>query len=256
MDWWSAIGVCVDLQGRLRTGTAPRPQPRAILPNERLLREGQVAVSELRAMWANPDFELMSIDDFPLSLPKSDLGSTDFRWRSVTVAHALAAGLARAAAEAGVTIEDLVRTAIIAVLQHATQRVSISMWTEHRRELAGGAFGPYSYSHAFTVRIADAPSLAERLHAVRTVREAANATRCVPLELLWKAVGRDRNWLGNSAGGLTLPPATPNAGFSIADVWPLGENQPGSGTCSSIPGRLPPDWVSVRRLRQRAAAPK
>jgi hypothetical protein len=79
------------------------------------------------------------------------------------------------------------------VLHHATQKCSISLWTEFRKADTSdvtSAIGPFSHSHVITVELAHVRSTSDLVREVSRAISASSEHKDVPLDLVWRAMNR------------------------------------------------------------------
>jgi hypothetical protein len=93
----------------------------------------------------------------------------------------------------GVSLADVVCSALVIVLQHATQRSSLSFWTRFDNRippLNQFSFGAHSNAHVITVDVANVRCAKDIISSVvRATREGAVHQR-IPLDLVWRSMNR------------------------------------------------------------------
>ena len=146
-DWWS-IALLVDgLAEGLGSGAGIglRTVPGRFLSERQERQLARAAVTHWREQWLEPAALPIEMDDIPLSLPRSDLGAAAFGWRSTTVSAETARGLAALARRLSLDLGDVILGAVITVLQHVTQKTTVSLWMDCRSALSSTAeIGPGS----------------------------------------------------------------------------------------------------------------
>ena len=190
-DWWSVGLLCADLAESLGSGAChDLPTLPARFLSERQARQlGRAAVTHWRKQWREPAAMPIEMDDIPLSLPRSDLGSAAFGWRSTPVTADQARGLTALARRLSLDLCDVMLGAVVTVLQHITQKTTVSVWTECRSDFRSTAeVGPFSNAHVLTIDVADERDPAQITRSVAAARRHMGPHHNIPLELVWRTM--------------------------------------------------------------------
>ncbi len=236
-DWWSMTLLASELARDL-SGMAPRaqPPPAIVVPSRRqrrlAIRQTRTSMSYWRDRWNGGQIQPVTCEHLVSSLPQSDLGPGSLAGSSVSLPAAQARALRDVARTTGEGLDDLLLTAVVTALQHATQRTSVSIWTERRQVALMSSpwlFGPCSTAHALFVPFVRARSVWDGLRAVREARRDAAIHEEIPLELIWRAA---RTGPLHRTGGIAFQYLRfdPSAQDGLVVVpWPLADTDPAIG---------------------------
>lgn len=188
-DWRSVALLCADLEQCLSSPAChDLPPTQGPFRSERESRQlGRAAVTHWREQWREPATTPVEMDDIPLSLPRSDRGSVAFGWRSIPVPADQAEGLAALARRHSLHLHDVILASLVTVLQHMTQKTTVSVWTDLRSDFRSPAeIGPFSHAHVLTIDVADERDAVEMTRAIAAARRHVGSHHNIPLELLWR----------------------------------------------------------------------
>jgi hypothetical protein len=154
----------------------------------RLTRGGMRAMAYWRDRWS--DSNLLTCDDLPFALPHSELGVASFESRAITVPAQVTVALRHVAVSHGEALDIVLLSAVVAMLHHATHKMTLSIWTDFRsvaRPELRSEMGPFSNSHIVTIELAKARSIWDIVRRVRQALSDVGSHHEIPLDMLWRA---------------------------------------------------------------------
>jgi hypothetical protein len=187
-DWPSMAIICGELADSHLSAPAkeiPWRPPRTQRSGALGRRYAQ-AIRNWAQLWASDPPEPVASDDLLFALPDDYERSLLFGIKVLDLPSQLVAALRRAAKQMGITVKDVLLGATVAVIQHATQRSTVSLWTEFRFGEVG-AVGALSHLHVLTARLTSATSPWDAVTTARDAAAKADEDSQVPLDLVWRA---------------------------------------------------------------------
>jgi hypothetical protein len=173
----------------------PQPGSRRLGPSRvskrRLRRRAVIAVADLRNRWREPEAAPIAVGDMPFATPHSDFASLAFGCVGTLICGELYDALKRAARATTASIEECVFGALSVVIQHATQRTRISIWTERRDDaLCSDGLGSLSNQHVVSISLLDSKLTPGILMAVRRGIADASRIAVIPIDVAARAAGK------------------------------------------------------------------
>jgi hypothetical protein len=195
-------------------------------PQRHLRRRGRESISYWRDQWTKLRLVPLTYDDLTCALPHTDVLDAPFGCKAISVPIPVSNRLREIAASVGESLEVLLLSAVVIVLQHATQMTTVSIWTDFwavgPTDLES-TFGPYSHSHAVVVELARTRTIWDVVKCVSGARSKAAAYAEMPLDVVWRAA--TKCW---SVGGgqvsfqhLTFTAARKGDSSLITRAWPV-----------------------------------